>query len=60
MNTPIPARIAIVHDWLIDFAGSERALAELLRCYPQADLFALVDHMPEAERGPLGAHRATG
>lgn len=59
MNTPIPARIAVVHDWLVDFAGSERVLAEILRCFPQADLFALIDRMPEAERGPLGGRRAT-
>lgn len=58
MNTPIPARIAVVHDWLIDFAGSERVLAGILECFPQADLFALVDRMPDAERGPLGGHRA--
>lgn len=55
---PIPARIAVVHDWLIDFAGSERVLAEILRCFPQADLFALIDHMPQAEREWLGGRRA--
>lgn len=52
------ARIAVVHDWLIDYAGSERALAEILRCFPQADLFALVDCMPDSERAALGRHRA--
>lgn len=45
-----PPRVAVVHDWLIDFAGSERVLAEILRCYPQADLFTLVDLMPARER----------
>jgi len=54
----LPARIAVVHDWLMEYAGSERALAEILRCLPQADLFALVDHMPKAERAPLGGRRA--
>jgi len=52
------ARIAVVHDWLIDFAGAERALAEILRCFPRADLFALLDHMPESERAALGGRRA--
>ncbi len=54
----LPARIAVVHDWLVDYAGSERVLAEILRCLPQADLYALLDHMPEAERAPLGGRRA--
>ena len=59
MSEELPARIAVVHDWLVDYAGSERVLAEILRCLPQADLFTLVDHMPAAERAPLGARRAT-
>lgn len=58
MSTLLPARIAVVHDWLIDYAGSEHALAEILRSLPQADLYALVDHMPESERAPLGGRRA--
>jgi glycosyltransferase involved in cell wall biosynthesis len=41
-------RIAVVHEWLLDFAGSERVLREILDLYPQADLFALVD-LPDEE-----------
>jgi hypothetical protein len=41
-------RIAVVHEWLLDFAGSERVLKEILDLYPQADLFALVD-LPDEE-----------
>jgi glycosyltransferase involved in cell wall biosynthesis len=58
MSEELPARIAVVHDWLVDYAGSERALAEILRCLPQADLYALLDHMPAAERAPLGGRPA--
>ena len=58
MSEELPTRVAVVHDWLVDFAGSERVLAEILGCLPQADLFSLVDHMPDAERAPLGGHRA--
>ena len=53
-----PRRVAVVHDWLIDYAGSERVLAEILRLFPAADLFALVDHMPPAERAQLGGRPA--
>jgi glycosyltransferase involved in cell wall biosynthesis len=59
MSAELPARIAVVHEWLLDYAGSERVLAEILRCFPQADLFTLVDRMPAAERAPLGNRRAT-
>jgi len=41
-------RIAVVHDWLLDFAGSERVLREILDLLPQADLFALLD-LPDEE-----------
>jgi glycosyltransferase involved in cell wall biosynthesis len=46
-------RIAIVHDWLVSMGGAEKVLEELLRCYPDADLFALVDSMSDNERGFL-------
>jgi len=38
----------VVHEWLLDYAGSERVLREILDLYPQADLFALID-LPDAE-----------
>ena len=46
-------RVAIVHEWLDTYAGSERVLEQLLACFPGADLFAVVDFMDEAERGFL-------
>lgn len=59
MKVKHPLRIAIVHDWLIDFAGAERVLAEILKCFPDADLFTLIDRLPAAERAPFSAHRIT-
>ncbi len=59
MNDKINARIAVVHDWLVDYAGAESVLAQILRCFPSADLFALIDHMPPAERAALGGRHAT-
>lgn len=40
-------KIAIIHEWFIDYAGSERVVEQLLTLYPDADLFAVVDFMPE-------------
>jgi len=47
-------KIAVVHDWLVTFAGAERVLAEILALYPTADLFSVVDFMPEQDRGFFG------
>lgn len=43
-------KIAIVHDWLVNYAGSERVLEQMLTCYPDADLFSVVDFVPAHER----------
>lgn len=47
-------RVAVVHDWLVANGGAERTLAAILDCYPQAELFTLVDFLLPAERGFLG------
>ncbi|MGT2479788.1 hypothetical protein ACU4GR_14855 [Methylobacterium oryzae CBMB20] len=49
-------RVAIVHDWLCIVGGAERVLEQLLRIYPDADVFALFDFLPEADRARLGYH----
>ncbi|AEK56860.1 glycosyltransferase family 4 protein [Acidithiobacillus caldus] len=43
-------RIAIVHDWLVVYAGAERVLEQMLVCYPDADLFSLVNFLPSDQR----------
>lgn len=47
-------KVAIVHEWLDSYAGSERVVEQMLAVHPEADLFALVDFLPEGERGFLG------
>ena len=51
--------MAIVHDWLDAWRGGENVLAEVAAMYPQADLFALVDFLPDAARARLAGRRAT-
>lgn len=43
-------KVAIVHDWLVNYAGSERVLEQIIQLYPSADLFSLIDFLPEGER----------
>lgn len=44
-------RVAVIHDWLVVYAGAERVLERILCCYPDADLFAVVDFLPPEKRG---------
>lgn len=48
-----PMKIAIVADWLTTYAGSERVLEQIIACYPEADVFAVVDFVPKESRGFL-------
>jgi glycosyltransferase involved in cell wall biosynthesis len=47
-------KVALVHDWLVTYAGAERVLEQILACYPEAELFSLFDFMPPEERAFLG------
>ncbi|SDA14143.1 Glycosyltransferase involved in cell wall bisynthesis [Methylobacterium sp. UNC378MF] len=51
-------RVAIVHDWLYIVGGAERVLEQLLRIYPDADVYALFDFLPAADRAKLGYRQA--
>jgi glycosyltransferase involved in cell wall biosynthesis len=48
------ARIAIVHDWFEGYSGSERVVEQIIALFPSADLFGIVDFLPEASRHFLG------
>jgi glycosyltransferase involved in cell wall biosynthesis len=51
-------RIAVVHDWLDTWRGGENVLAEILRLYPGAALYSLVDFLSDEVRSRLGGRRA--
>lgn len=49
-------KVAVVHDWLMSWAGAEKVVAEMLRLLPRADLFTgvydpllLKEHLPGRE-----------
>ncbi|TCW00206.1 glycosyltransferase family 4 protein [Biostraticola tofi] len=43
-------RIAIVNEWLSVYAGSERVLEQLIKCFPEADLFAVCENLSDDDR----------
>ena len=40
-------KVALVHEWLVDHSGSEKVLEQMLRVFPDADLFSLVEFLPD-------------
>ena len=43
-------KVAIVCDWLVTYAGAERVLEQILKIYPKADIFCIVDFIEENSR----------
>lgn len=52
-------KVAIVHDWLTVYAGAEKVLEQLLKLYPQADIFTMIDFLPAKDRSFLKGHKIT-
>ncbi|MEI5996684.1 glycosyltransferase family 4 protein [Paraburkholderia bengalensis] len=40
-------KVAIVHDWLVVTGGAEKVLQNIIECFPNADLYSLVDFMED-------------
>lgn len=40
-------KVAIVHDWLVTYAGAEKVTEQLIKIYPKADVFSLVNHLDD-------------
>ena len=53
-SVPEQKRVALVHDWLDGPGGGEAVLSSLLRIYPDAPVFTLVDFLRDDERKRLG------
>lgn len=52
-------RIAIVHDFLYTNCGAERVLEQLLHIFPQSEVYALFDFLPESQRDFLQGRPVT-
>jgi len=51
-----PDRIGLVHDWLPVYAGAERVLEQMIRVFPESQLYSLIDFVPEEQRAFLQGH----
>lgn len=52
-------KVAIVHDWLTVYAGAEKVLEQMFEIWPDADLFSVVDFLPDDKRFFVKGKRAT-
>lgn len=52
-------KVAIIHDWLTVYAGGEWLLEHLIKLFPAADLYSVIDFFSEKDRLHLLNKRAT-
>jgi glycosyltransferase involved in cell wall biosynthesis len=52
-------KVAIVHEWLVTRAGSEKVVEEILRLFPQADLFTLICALPPGQDAMIRGRKVT-
>jgi glycosyltransferase involved in cell wall biosynthesis len=50
-------RVALVHEWLTTYAGSEKVLEVMLSEFPNADLYTLIDRLPEQHRAGFSGRK---
>lgn len=46
-------KIAIVTDWLVTYAGAEKVISEMLKVFPQSELFAVIDFLHDDARAKM-------
>ena len=52
-------KVAIVHEWFVDYSGSERVVEQMLNLFPQADLYAQVEFLPDDLKGFIQNKKVT-
>ncbi len=52
-------KIAIVCDWLVTAGGAEQVLLHLIECFPDADIFTVVDFFDDATRARILKNKQT-
>ncbi len=52
-------KISVIHDWLVTSAGAEKVLEQILDCYPESEIFTLVDFISLNHRNFLQNKKST-
>lgn len=51
-------KVAVVHDWLVCYAGAEKVLEQIINIFPDADIFSTVDFLEDSQRDFLKGKKA--
>lgn len=51
-------KVFVIHEWLLSYAGSEQVTARVLKAFPHAKLFSIVDFLTDKQRANFGGQTA--
>jgi len=54
LRTAALGKVALVHDWLTVYSGSERVLEQMIALHPDSDVYAPIDFLADEDRRFLG------
>ncbi len=52
-------KVAVIHDWLPVLAGAEKVLEQIIKVYPEADIYTLFDFLDDEQRKVFGGAKIT-
>lgn len=53
-------KVAIICDWLVYYAGAEKVITEIIKEFPDADLYSVIDFLSDEDRKKInGKHAKT-
>src|ERR1700710_1246463 len=52
-------KVALVHEWLTTYAGSDKVLAEMATIFPEADIFCLINFLSDQDRVHFRERKST-
>lgn len=52
-------KVAIIHDWLPVLAGAEKVLEQIVKVYPDADIYTLFDFLDDEQKKVFGDAKIT-
>ena len=44
-------KVALIHEWLTTYAGSDKVLKEMATIFPEADIFCLINFLSDKDKG---------
>lgn len=52
-------KTALIHEWFVVLAGAENVFKEISNLFSEADIFSLIEHLPDNSYFLVSSHKLT-